>query len=237
MAAGSFTASGPAAAQIPPTVPCTGCGPGPPGPGTGAYAYTEFTCVPPPRFLIFAGVNVRTTEPVTYTARYGDVDAAGNPIGPVTTVQLGTLQPGQHVPSPTMTWDIPHAPGQPQRVQISGIGVNTGNVYVAFNKVISCDCPLTPTTSTSTTTPREGSTTTSISQTSVARSTTTTEGSTTTSISQTSVARSTTTVTLPQTGGGGTGSTVGWGAALLAAGLALLVLTAGRRLTKGNDGG
>lgn len=217
MAASSFTVAGPAAAQIPPTVPCTGCGPGPPGPGSGAYAYTQFTCTPPPRFLIFAGVNVATTQPVRYTATYGPVDAAGNPAGPTTTVVLGILQPGQHVPSATMIWDIPHPPGVPQRVQMTGIGVNTGTVFVNFNKVIECDCPDTPTTS-PTTTPTTGPTTTPTVPTSA--------GTTTTSILLTSVSRPpTTSPTLPETGSGGTGSTVGWGAVLLAIGLALLVLT------------
>ena len=143
----SLATATPAAAQIPPTVPCTGCGPGPPGPGSGAYGYTEYVCEGGSRFLIFAGVNLNTTEAVTYTITYSDVDAAGNPIGPTTTIALGVLQPGQHVPNSTTIWQIPHAPGVPQRVQISGIGVTTGRRYVSFDKVIVCECPVPPTTS------------------------------------------------------------------------------------------
>jgi hypothetical protein len=173
-----------------------------------------YVCQGGSRFLIFAGVNRRTTEAVTYTITYADVDAAGNPIGPTTTVALGVLQPGQHVPNSTTIWQIPHGPGVPQRVQISGIGVTTGRSYVALNKVIPCDCPTTSTSSS-----------TSTSSTSTTSSTTPTPPPTPTG-RVSSIANTTTTepVTLPPTGSSGSGPMAGASLALIAVGGLLLLL-------------
>ena len=238
--AGGLTAFGiasayPAGAQVPPTVPCPQCGPGAPGPGTGAYAYTEFTCVAPPRFLVFAGVNANTPEPVAYTATYGDVDAAGQPAGPVTMVSLGTLRPGQHVPSAALTWAIPHAPGVAQRVQISGVGATTGRRYVNFNKVIACTCPGSTTTTTAATTTTTTATTGTVASRAVATPATAVATGQLVSTSSTASASSaqgqssgaaSSAVTLPATGSTMAGPLVAWGFVLVALGLVVIVALA-----------
>jgi LPXTG-motif cell wall-anchored protein len=239
--AGGLTAFGiasayPAGAQVPPTVPCPQCGPGAPGPGTGAYAYTEFTCVAPPRFLLFAGVNANTTEPVAYTVTYGDVDAAGQPAGPVTTVSLDTLRPGQYVPSAALTWAIPHAPGVAQRVQISGVGATTGRRYVNFNKVIACTCPgSTTTTTAATTTTTTTATTGTVASRAVSTPATAVATGQLVSTSSTASASSaqgqssgaaSSAVTLPATGSTMAAPLVAWGFVLVALGLVVIVVLA-----------
>ena len=242
LAAFGIASAYPAGAQVPPTVPCPQCGPGAPGPGTGAYAYTEFTCVAPPRFLVFAGVNASTPEPVAYTVTYGDVDAAGQPAGPVTTVSLGTLRPGQHVPNAALTWAIPHAPGVAQRVQISGIGATTGRRYVNFNKVIACTCPgsTTTTTAASTTTTTTATTGTVASRGVVTPATAVAPGQpvSTSSTSSTfstpasssaqgqSAGAANSAVTLPATGSTVAAPLVAWGFVLVALGLVVIVVLA-----------
>jgi hypothetical protein len=143
----------PAAGQVPPTVPCPGCGPGStvPGPKPFAFAYPEHFCPPElqgaSRYTLRYGLGAQAVTAATFFVSIN----GGAP------VRLETLQPGESAVSPPITVQ----PGETFTVRTwatvngkpGGPRVLFGNGAQGREDTLVCDCPPPGVDTTSSTVP------------------------------------------------------------------------------------